>query len=76
MKVKGFKKGANMNFSNASGNGEQVEFSLTNGVSGVMTLEENKTNIVFNSEVKASTVEVFENGNSNRICRCSYSFKN
>ena len=62
MKVKGFKKGANMNFSNASGNGEQVEFSLTNGVSGVITLEENKTNIVFNSEVKASTVEVFENG--------------
>jgi hypothetical protein len=63
MKVKGFKKGANMNFSNASGNGEEVEFSLTNGVSGVMTLNENKTNIVFNSEVKDTSVQVFENGN-------------
>ena len=61
MKVKGFKKGANMNFSNASGNGEQVEFSLTNGVSGVMTLAETKTIIVFDDAVKASSVQVFEN---------------
>ena len=63
MKVKGFKKGANMNFSNASGNGEQVEFTLSNGISGVMLLNESKTLISFSEAPKSDSVKVFANGN-------------
>ena len=63
MKVKGFKKGANMNFSNASGNGEQVEFTLSNGISGVMLLNESKTLISFAEAPKSGSVKVFADGN-------------
>ena len=59
MKVKGFKKGANMNFSNASGNGERVDFTLSNGTEVTFTLDAQKTFIEFSDEAVDRTVFLY-----------------